>query len=85
MSYKKSMFVGALVGFTVAMLRKGERQAFAKDSKVALEQLKFLYDHPANVIDELKNRLTQINDRTIKVMDQLNQLEDLFNKDQKKL
>lgn len=85
MSYKKYMIAGAAVGFALAMFKRKERQQFVNDSKAALQQLKFIYDHPTNIIDELQHRLRLINNRTIKVIDQLDQLEELFNKDHKKL
>ncbi len=80
MSYKRSIAIGAAIGFAFAMLKKNSRQEFVKDSKEVIEQIKYTYNNPNRAINDLQNRLIKINGGTVKLIEQLEQVETYFKK-----
>jgi len=80
MSYKRSIAIGAALGFAFAMLKKKSRQEFVQDSKEVIGQIKFTYNHPNQAIRDLQNRLSKINGGTVKLIEQLDQVESYFKK-----
>ncbi|GEL78133.1 hypothetical protein [Tenuibacillus multivorans] len=79
-SWKTSILIGAMVGLAVSMFNKEDRQVMKTGSKKTYDQIKHVYKHPSQSLQQLRLRLNQVNQGTNKLLDQLDQLERIFHK-----
>ncbi|PKR76929.1 hypothetical protein CEY16_14075 [Halalkalibacillus sediminis] len=79
-TWKKGLVFGALVGFLLTLFKREEREEVRNGSRKVKDQVKYVYTHPSETIHRLRMKLNQMNEGTDKVIEQLNQIEQFFEK-----
>ncbi|GEN46826.1 hypothetical protein [Alkalibacillus haloalkaliphilus] len=83
--WQKGIVFGALFGFLITLFKREERQYVLTQSKQAVGQVKYIYQHPSQSVHQLRVKLNDVMSGVDQFIYQLDQIEKKMNEKAKKL